>query len=89
MIMKASTLHVVGQNDLAMGNQYKDMIHNYLYEGDDDKEMKKLAALMVEAMIKELDRGYTNTNKKYCIPCASEVTAIIGKMSASRNNPSK
>ena len=44
---------------------------------------------MVEAMIKELDSGDSHPNKKYCIPCASEVTAIIGKMSASRNNPSK
>ena len=87
--MQASTLHVVGQNDLAMGNQCKDMIHNYFYEGEDDKGMKKLAALIVEVMKKELDSSDNHPNMKHYIYWASEVTVVIGQMSTSRKNQSK
>ena len=50
-----------------MRSTHKDVINKYFYGGEDDKGIKKSTALMVEAMIKELDRGYTNTNKKYYI----------------------
>ena len=44
---------------------------------------------MVEAMIKELDSGSSHPNEKHYIPCASEVTVVIGQMFTSRNNQSK
>ena len=40
-------------------------------------------------MTKELDSGGTHPNKKHYIPCASEVTVVIGQMSAARKNQSK
>ena len=51
--------------------------------------MKKSAALMVEAMIKELDSGDAHPNKKNYILCVSEVTVVIGQMSTARKNQSK
>ena len=48
-----------------MTSTHKEMIQKYFYEGEDDKGMKKSAALMVEAMIKELDSGGSHSNKKH------------------------
>ena len=51
--------------------------------------MRKSAALMVEAIKKELDSGENNPNMKQHIPCVSEVTVVIVQMSVSRKNQSK
>ena len=72
-----------------MTSAHKDIIHKYFYEGEDDKGMKKSTALLIEAMKKELDSGDNHPNMKHYIPCASEVTVVIGQMSTSRKNQSK
>ena len=72
-----------------MTSTCKDVIHKHFYEGENDKGMKKSAALMVEAMIKELDSSDSHPNKKHYIPCVSEATVVIGQMSTARNNQSK
>ena len=50
--------------------------------------MKKLAALMAEEMIKELDSSGSHLNKKHYIRCVSEVTTVIGKMPTACKNQS-
>ena len=65
------------------------MTQKKIYEGEDDKGIKHSAALMVEEMIKDLDKCGSHPNEKHCIPCASEVTIVTGKMSTARKNQSK
>ena len=72
-----------------MTHAQKDMIHKYFYVGENDKGIKKSDALMVEAMIKELDSSDTHPNKKHYIPSVSEGTVIIGQMSTARKNQSQ
>ena len=72
-----------------MISAHEEMIQKHFHEGDDDKGMKKSAALIVEAMIKELCSGGSYPNKKHCIQCVSEVTTLIDQMSTSRKNQSK
>ena len=72
-----------------MTSTHKEMIQTYFYEGEDDKETKKSTALMAEAMTKDIDSGVSHPNKKRCIPCVSEVTAIISQMSTCRKKDSK
>ena len=72
-----------------MTSAHKDMIQKYFYEGEDYKGMKKSSVLIVEAMIKELDSDRINPNTKHYIPCASEVTVLIGQMSTCRKKHAK
>ena len=72
-----------------MASARKEMVHNHFCEGKDDKGIKKSAASMIEEMKKEIDSGDNYPNVKHYIPCVSEVTAVIGKMSASRKNQSQ
>ena len=51
--------------------------------------MKKSAAFIVEAMIKELDSGDNHPNMKHCIPFVSEITIVICQMSTHRTNQFK
>ena len=68
---------------------HKEIIQFFFNEGEDGKGMKKSAALMAEATIKELDSGESHPNKKHCISCASEVTALISQMSTCRKKYAK
>ena len=69
-----------------MTSAHIEMIQKYFYEREDDKRMKKSAALMVEAMTEELDSGVSHPNQKHYIPYVSEVTVVISQLSTKCKN---
>ena len=69
-----------------INTDHKDMIKKFFEDGEKDKGMKMSAALMLEAMISNLDMIHTDghPHPKHYLPSISGITVVINQLSMSK-----